>query len=86
MLLKIVANNWRFHGSVFGKNEILQLMFHRDVLVLGISDGVLCGSTGICLLFQKVVYKGWLNWDRSGWIIQNVSVHHTHSIYPFSVC
>jgi sterol O-acyltransferase len=77
MLLKIVANNWRFHGSVFGKNEILQLMFYRDVLVLGISDGVLCGSTGICLLFQKVVYKGWLNWDRSGWIIQNVSVHHT---------
>ncbi len=73
MLVKVAANNWKTYGSVFGRNEILQLMFHRDVLVLGISDGVLCGVTGICLLLQKAIYRGWLSWDRSGWIIQNVS-------------
>jgi sterol O-acyltransferase len=78
MLVKVAANNWKIYGSVFGRNEILQLMFHRDVLVLGISDGVLCGSTGLCLSLQKAIYKDWLSWDRSGWIIQNVSHRIPH--------
>jgi sterol O-acyltransferase len=73
MLVKVAGNNWKTYGSVFGRNEILKLMFHHDVLVLGISDGVLCGSTGVCLFLQLAVFKGWLSWDRSGWIIQHVS-------------
>ncbi|KAL2221437.1 MBOAT, membrane-bound O-acyltransferase family-domain-containing protein [Thermoascus aurantiacus ATCC 26904] len=52
-------------------NEILRLMFHKDVLVLGLTDGVLCGSTIFCLLLQRAIEKGYLSWNRSGWIIQN---------------
>lgn len=72
MLVKVAANNWKIYGSVFGRNEILAMMFHRDVLLLGITDGVVCASTVFCLLLQKAISAGYLSWNRSGWIIQNV--------------
>ena len=72
LLVKVAANNWKAYGSIFGPNQILAMMFHRDVIVLGLTDGVLCGSTVFCLLLQKVVMRGWLSWNRSGWIIQHV--------------
>ena len=72
LLVKVAANNWKAYGSVFGPNQILAMMFHRDVIVLGLTDGVLCGSTVFCLILQKVILRGWLNWNRSGWIIQHV--------------
>ena len=73
LLVKIAADNWRHEGSIFGKNEIVQMMVKRDLMLLGITDGVMCGITIFCLGLQKLVYYGWINWDRSGWIIQNVS-------------
>jgi sterol O-acyltransferase len=72
MLIKVAADNWRRYGSIFGRNEIVRLMLSRDVLVLGITDGVLCGVTVVSLLIQKLVFRGYINWTRSGWIIQNV--------------
>ena len=72
LLVKVAANNWKAYGSVFGPNQILAMMFHRDVIVLGLTDGVLCGSTVSCLILQKVISKGWLSWNQSGWIIQHV--------------
>ncbi|MCJ1468769.1 acyl-CoA/sterol acyltransferase [Pseudocyphellaria aurata] len=72
MLVRIAANNWRFHGSVFGTNEILSLMFHHDVMVLGLTDGVMAASTVFCLLLQKAISAGYLNWNREGWIIQHI--------------
>lgn len=73
MLVKIGAKNWYLSGSVFGGNEILTLMLQRDLLVLGLTDGVLCGSTVFCLLLQRLILAGYLSWDGQGWIIQNVS-------------
>jgi sterol O-acyltransferase len=72
MLLKVVANNWRIHGTIWGKNEIIRLMFAKDVLVLGLTDLVLCWSTVFCLVVQRAVFKGYLRWSGSGWLIQNV--------------
>jgi hypothetical protein len=72
-MIKLAAENWRQHGNVLGSNEIMGLMFHRDVMVLGLSDGVMCGVTGFGLILQKLVFKGFVSWDREGWIIQSVS-------------
>jgi sterol O-acyltransferase len=44
------------------------------VIVLLISDGIMCGLTGFGFLHQKLVFAGWINWNRSGWIIQNVGL------------
>lgn len=72
MLIKVAADNWRRYGSIFGRNEIVRLMLSRDVLILGITDGVLCGVTVVSLMIQKLVFSEYINWTRSGWIIQNI--------------
>jgi len=35
MVIRIAANNWRDFGSIFGRSEIVSLMFHKDVASLG---------------------------------------------------
>lgn len=72
LLVKIAARNWKFHGSIFGPNEIMRMMFHEDVLVLGLTDGVMCASTTFCLVLQKAILAGYISWNKHGWIIQNV--------------
>ena len=76
LLLKVGANNWRANGSVFGRNEIVTMMFHRDVVVLGLTDGFMCASTALCLILQKATIEGHISWNKQGWIIQNVSMIH----------
>ncbi len=71
-VVKIGAENWKKHGSPLGTNEIMKIMFRRDVIVLLFSDGVMCGLTGVSWLLQKAVFAGYINWDRSGWVIQNL--------------
>ncbi|KAF2835585.1 hypothetical protein M501DRAFT_941640 [Patellaria atrata CBS 101060] len=71
LLLRVAAQNWREHGSILGSNEIMKMMFKRDVVVLGLTDGVMCASTAFGLLLQKTILKGYLKWETSGWIIQN---------------
>ncbi|KAJ5888813.1 Sterol O-acyltransferase ACAT/DAG/ARE, partial [Penicillium taxi] len=72
LLVKVAANNWRTHGTIFGKNEIVKLMLHKDVLVLGLTDFVLCWSTFFCLALQNVILQGYVRWSGMGWVIQNV--------------
>ncbi len=72
LLLRVAAQNWRTYGTVFGGNELMHLMFDRDVLAMAITDGVMCASTAFGLLLQKMILKGYLSWNRSGWIIQNI--------------
>ncbi|EDN94716.1 hypothetical protein SS1G_10590 [Sclerotinia sclerotiorum 1980 UF-70] len=38
-VLQLAFANWRTHGNILGTNEIMEMMFHRDVIVLGLSDG-----------------------------------------------
>ncbi|KAI9878800.1 MAG: acyl-CoA/sterol acyltransferase [Pleopsidium flavum] len=72
LLMKVAANNFKTYGSIFGRNEIMTMMFHRDVALLGLTDGVMCASTYFCLLLQRTIVKGYVSWNRQGWIIQSV--------------
>lgn len=73
ILMKVAAENWRDHGSVLGENQIMKMMFGRDVWLLGITDGVMCGSTLFGYYTQKyLVAKGYINWGTSGWVLQNI--------------
>ncbi|OQE19092.1 hypothetical protein PENSTE_c016G08409 [Penicillium steckii] len=72
LLVKVAANNWRAHGTIWARNEIVRLMFHKDVLVLGLTDFVLCWCTIFCLGLQRVLLRGLLHWNGLGWVIQNI--------------
>jgi sterol O-acyltransferase len=74
LLIQISANNWRAYGSIFGGNQIVRLMLSHDVVMLGLTDGVMCASTVFCLFLQKIISKGYISWNRSGWILQNVGL------------
>lgn len=71
-MVKIAAENWKEHGNPLGTNEIMKNMFRRDVLVLLISDGVICAITSVSWALQRLVLRGHIDWDRSGWILQNL--------------
>lgn len=73
MVVKIGIQNWNRYGSILGGNEILRFILKRDLIILGLTDGVLCASTTFSLLLQRLILSGYLSWNRQGWIIQNVS-------------
>jgi sterol O-acyltransferase len=72
IFVQVSMHNWRAYGSILGNNQIMKMMFSHDVLVLGLTDGVMCAATVEAFLLQKLVQKGHVNWARQGWIIQNV--------------
>ncbi|KAK8048712.1 MBOAT family protein [Apiospora phragmitis] len=72
LILKMAADNWRKTGSPLGTNEIMRNMFRRDVVVLLVSDGVMCGLTGFGWILQRLVHARYIRWNKSGWIIQNI--------------
>lgn len=85
MLFKIAENNWKMYSSVWRRYEILRLMLHKDVLVLAITDGILCESTIFCLFLQRAIRVGYLQWNNSGWIIQTVCFQPLFITLCFSV-
>ncbi|KAA8571648.1 hypothetical protein EYC84_001641 [Monilinia fructicola] len=53
-------------------NIVANSPFHGFfTLVLGLSDGVMCLATGFGLFLQKFIRRGYLSWNREGWIIQS---------------
>ncbi|TWU71667.1 acyl-CoA/sterol acyltransferase [Metarhizium rileyi] len=60
-VLKISVNNWRAYGTPLGSNEIMKTMFRRDVIVLLLSDGVMCGLTGV---WQTLFITGIIGWTH----------------------
>ncbi|RCI12527.1 hypothetical protein L249_0608 [Ophiocordyceps polyrhachis-furcata BCC 54312] len=71
-VFKISADNWHQYGTPLGPKDIMKTMFRRDVFVMLLSDGIMCGLTGVSWLLQKVVFHGWMSWDGAGWIIQHM--------------
>lgn len=69
---QVALRNWRDYGSILGGNQVMKLMMSRDVFLLGVTDGVMCAATFEAYLFQLLVQRGWVNWARSGWVIQNI--------------
>jgi sterol O-acyltransferase len=72
LIFQVSLKNRRDYGSVLGPNNIMKMMFSHDVFVLGITDGVLCAATFITCFLQLLVCKGYINWSKTGWIIQNL--------------
>jgi sterol O-acyltransferase len=71
LLAKVAAQNWRSTGSVLGNAELLHMMTDRDLVVLGLTDGIMCMGTIFGLGLQKLILHDYLSWNRAGWIIQN---------------
>nr|OQO17664.1 hypothetical protein B0A51_15601 [Rachicladosporium sp. CCFEE 5018] len=72
IFVQTALNNWSAYGSILGDNQIAKLMFSRELLTLGITDGVICAATSEAYFLQLAISKGWINWAKSGWIIQNL--------------
>jgi sterol O-acyltransferase len=71
-VLKISVQNWQVYGNPLGTSDIMRTMFHRDVIVLLLSDGIMCALTAVTWLIQRLVSANYLNWDGAGWVIQNI--------------
>ncbi|KAF5022218.1 hypothetical protein F66182_5733 [Fusarium sp. NRRL 66182] len=71
-VFKISVQNWQVYGNLFGTSDIMKTMFSRDVIVLLLSDGVMCALTAVTWLIQRLVSANYLDWDGAGWIIQNI--------------
>lgn len=67
-----VGKNLHNYGNLFGSNEIMT-MSRRDIIVLGLSDGVMFLSTSLGWILQVLISKNFLSWEKEGWIIQSVS-------------
>lgn len=72
IFVQVAMKNWREYGSIIGGNQVLKLMMSRDLVLLGVMDLAMCLATLEGYVFQKLVQYGWINWARTGWIIQNV--------------
>ncbi|KAK5114550.1 hypothetical protein LTR62_002485 [Meristemomyces frigidus] len=64
--------NWRDYGNILGSNQIMKMMFSHDVYVLGLTDGAMTLGMFVTYLLQVVVQKGWVNWNKGGWLLQNI--------------
>ncbi|KAM0220954.1 hypothetical protein ACHAPQ_000404 [Fusarium lateritium] len=71
-VIKISVQNWQVYGNPLGTSDIMKTMFHRDVIFLLLSDGIMCACTAVTWLIQRLVSANYLNWDRTGWIVQNI--------------
>lgn len=65
IFIQLIMKNLRDYGSIFGGNQVAKLMFNHDVMLLGLTDGVMYAATFEGLLFQKLVQRGWINWATS---------------------
>ncbi|GAB7355435.1 hypothetical protein MBLNU459_g5944t2 [Dothideomycetes sp. NU459] len=72
MFVRVCMINWREYGSVLGRNEVMKLMFSRDIVVLGLTDGAMCLATSFGFFLHKLIVRDYLSWNRTGWIIQNI--------------
>ena len=81
-VIQTAAKNWQMHGNILGTNEIMSLMVEHDLLVLGLSDGILCGVTGFGWILQRLILAGYISWAQEGWIIQNVSMPSSRGEKP----
>jgi sterol O-acyltransferase len=72
LFVQFSLHNYRDYGSILGTNQMGKMMFSHDLFVLGLTDGVMCAACAVTMLLQLLVQKGWLHWERGGWIIQNM--------------
>lgn len=69
LLVRVAVQNFRLHGNIVGENQLMRMMFGREVISLGVTDGIMCLSTVTGLGMQILISKDYLDWNRSGWIV-----------------
>lgn len=72
IFVQVAMRNWREYGSILGGNQVMKLMLSRDIVLLGCTDLLMCLATLEGYVFQKLVQYCWINWAKTGWIIQNL--------------
>jgi sterol O-acyltransferase len=72
-MLQLFLENYQNYGSVLGGNQIMQMMFQRDVMVLVLSSAGICLTSMLGLGLQKAIQNGCLSWNGTGWVVQSVS-------------
>ncbi len=50
------------------------MVLTQTVIVLLISDGVMCVLTGMSWVIQFLVLHDYMDWNRTGWVVQNVRI------------
>ena len=83
LLVRVAVNNAR-SGSILGNNELLRMMFGREMFALGLTDGAMCGATVFGLLLQRLILNDIMSWNTSGWIVStffNRPDFATHALY-----
>ncbi|KAG8710121.1 hypothetical protein FRC09_000293 [Ceratobasidium sp. 395] len=70
LLLRTYVNNFFQNG--YPLSMVFATLFTRDALTLAISDGVLVGSTFICVPFVKAIQKGYIRYYYTGQILLHI--------------
>ncbi|KAL9937539.1 hypothetical protein V8E36_003948 [Tilletia maclaganii] len=64
-MLNTIYTSWTRHGQFISLT--FAELFSKDAIVLAVSDGVMVGSTFICVPFAKLLYRGWRYWPHLIW-------------------
>ncbi|QRW02976.1 sterol O-acyltransferase [Ceratobasidium sp. AG-Ba] len=70
LLLRTYVNN--FYQNGYPLSMVFATLFTRDAFTLAISDGVLFGSTFICVPFVQAIQKGYIRYYWTGQIILHI--------------
>lgn len=62
LLVRIAGQNYRVYGNVLGQNQLLRMMFGREIISMGLTDTAMFGLTSFGLGLQLLIYKGYLTW------------------------
>ncbi|CAD6893441.1 unnamed protein product [Tilletia laevis] len=65
MMLNTIYTSWSNSGQFISLT--FAELFSKDAIVLAISDGVMVGSTFICVPFAKALHRGWRYWPHLIW-------------------
>lgn len=73
LVLKDAANSYRREGRIFGI-DILSIMFQPNRLIdCLLTDAIVFYGTSLwCVPLQKAANKGYIEWDKEGWVLQVV--------------
>lgn len=71
LMVKDAATSYRNEGRIFGI-DILSIMFMPNKLIdCLLTDAIAFYGTSLwCVPLQKAINKGYIKWDRAGWILQ----------------
>ncbi|KAE8227479.1 hypothetical protein CF319_g60 [Tilletia indica] len=64
-MVNTIYTSWSKHGQFISLT--FAELFSKDAIVLAISDGVMVGSTFICVPFAMALHRGWRYWPRLIW-------------------